>query len=117
MERASYASAATNAASARGPAAMLRRAVQRTGAEMRARRAHRSAAVGAEIRRRDALVAPERLGELGGLAIAHAVRHLAHGQRTRGQHLGGLLHADPRQVIAERRLADLGVCPLQLPPR
>ena len=61
-------------------------------------------AVGAEVRRRDALVAAERLRELGGLAVADPVRDLAHGQAARGEHLGRLLHAHPRQVVAERGL-------------
>ena len=56
---------------------------------------------GAEVRRGDALVAPERLGELGGLAVADAVGDLAHGQRARGEHLGRLLHPHAGQVVAE----------------
>ena len=39
-----------------------------------------TAAVGAVVRRGDAMVAAEGLGELGGLAVADAVRDLAHGQ-------------------------------------
>src|ERR1700709_2810091 len=109
MKRASYASAPTNVSSAKERLPRLGRSGGRTGAELRPGRAHGSASVGAEIRRRDALVAPERLGELGGLAVADAVRDLTHGQRARGEHLRGLLHADPRQVITERGLPDLGV--------
>src|SRR4051812_46133737 len=107
MEAASYASAPTNASSAEGPwadwgltievgggpaAPQLGGAVCGTRAELRPRRTHRSTSVGAEIRRRDALVAPERLGELGGLAVPDAVCDLAYRQRAGGQHLGRLLH-------------------------
>src|SRR4051812_45600083 len=67
--------------------AALGGAVRRAGAELRPGRAERRAPVGAEVRRRNALVAAERLRELGGLAVADAMRDLADGQRTGGQHL------------------------------
>src|SRR5918994_1164104 len=65
----------------------------------------------------DACMAPEGLGELGRLAVAHAVRDLAHGQAAAGQQLGGLLHPHAREVVAERGLADLRVGALQLAAR
>ena len=49
---------------------------------------------GAEVRRRDAEVAPERLGELGGLAVPDPVGDLAHGDAAAGEQLGGAVHAD-----------------------
>src|SRR3954451_11310918 len=74
------------------------------------------ASAGPEVRRGDALVAPERLGELRGLAVAHAVRDLPHGQRARREHVRRLLHPDAGEVVAERRVADLGVGALKLAP-
>ena len=62
-------------------------------------------------------MAAERLGELGRLAVADAVGDLAHGQAPARQQLGGPLHAHLRQVLAERRVADLGVGALQLAAR
>jgi hypothetical protein len=73
--------------------------------------------VGAVVRRRGPLMTPERLGELGRLAVPDAAGHLAHGERPRGQELGRVAHADPGQVLAERRVADLGVGALELPAR
>src|SRR3954454_430828 len=70
----------------------------------------------AEVRRRDALVAPECLGELGRLAGADAVGALPDGERPRREHLGRLLHAHAGQVITERRVADLRVGALELAP-
>ena len=75
------------------------------------------APVGTEIRRRHALIAAERLGELGGLAVADPVRDFPDRERARGQHLGCLLHTHPGQVVAERGLPDLRVCTLELPAR
>src|SRR3954452_25339913 len=74
----------------------------------------RAAAIG---RRRDVVVAAERLGELRGLAVADAVGDLPHGQPARAEHLGGAAHPDGGQVVAERRVADLGVGALQLAAR
>ncbi len=71
-------------------------------------------AVGPEVRGRHAAVAAERLGELRRLPVAHAVRDLAHRQGLGGQHLSRAVHADAREVIAERGSADLGVGALQL---
>src|SRR3954469_24946078 len=62
-------------------------------------------------------MAPERLGELGRLAVAHAVRDLAHGQRPRREHLGRAVHAHGGEVLAEGRPADLAVRALELAPR
>src|SRR5690242_11201616 len=105
MGAASYLLGATNAASPGRRADNSGRAVDRTRAEGRARLAR--APVGPEVGRSDALVAAEGLGELRGLAVADAVGDLAHGQRARGQHVSGLLHADPGEVVAEGGLADL----------
>ena len=60
------------------------------------------------------MVTAEGLRELGGLAVSHAMRDLANGERAGGEHLGGFLHPDARQVVAEGGLADLGVRPLEL---
>src|SRR6185436_11391157 len=76
-----------------------------------------ASALGAVVARRDAEVAPEGLRELGGLAVADAVRDLAHGQAAAGEQLRRLLHPDPREVVAEGGLTDLGVGALQLAPR
>src|SRR5215211_5174873 len=74
-------------------------------------------AAGAELGRGDAVMAPERLGELGGLAVSHAVRDLADRQAAGRQQLAGALHADSRELVAERRVPDLGERPLQLAAR
>ncbi len=63
------------------------------------------------------MVAAERLGELRRLAISDAVGHLAHGQAPCGEHLGRALHAHRGEVVAERRVPDLGVRALQLAAR
>ena len=63
------------------------------------------------------MMAPERLGELGGLAVADAPCDLPHRQRSARQQLGGCVHPDPRQMRAERRMPDLRLGPLQLAPR
>src|SRR3954469_5886615 len=65
----------------------------------------------------DVVVAAERLGELRRLAIADAVGDLAHGQAAPAEHLGGALHPDRREVVAERRAPDLGVRALELAAR
>src|SRR4051794_807759 len=72
---------------------------------------------GPEAGRGCAVVAPERLGELGRLAVAHAVGDLADRQVAVAQQLTGPLHADAGQVLPERGLAHLGVAALQLAPR
>src|SRR6476469_3894927 len=59
-------------------------------------------------RRRDPVAAAERLGELGRLAVADAVRDLSDGEAAAREHLGGAVHADRGQVLTERRVADLG---------
>src|SRR3954451_12279702 len=56
---------------------------------------------GPEVGRRDAVVAPERLGELGGLPVPDAVRHVAHGEAADPQQLGRALHAHAGEVLAE----------------
>src|SRR5215213_4641775 len=77
----------------------------------------RSTRARAEVRRSEAAVAAERLRELGRLAVADALRDLAHGHATAREQLGGAVHPHLRQVLAERRVADLGVGTLELPPR
>src|SRR4051812_10799268 len=72
---------------------------------------------GPEVRRGDADVAPERLGELGRLAVPDAGRNLADRHRAGGQQLGGAGHPHPGQVLAERGAADLGEGPLELAAR
>ena len=59
--------------------------------------------VAAEGRRRQALVATERLGELRRLAVADALGDLAHGQAVRREQGCGALHAHPGQMLAEGR--------------
>src|SRR5919106_3866849 len=56
------------------------------GADLGRRPSYRAPA-GAEVRRRDAAVAPERLGELGRLAVADAVGDLPHREHARGEQL------------------------------
>src|SRR4051794_4861481 len=73
--------------------------------------------VSAEGGGREALVAAEGLGELGRLAVADAARDLAHGQAAPRQQLGRALHPDTGEVLAERRVADLGVRALELAAR
>ena len=83
-----------------------------------AQAARRCRAAGrAVVRRRDALRAPERLRELRRLAVADAARDLAHGHAGAGEQLGGAVHPDARELLAERRVADLGVGALELAPR
>src|SRR4051794_13114631 len=74
-------------------------------------------AAGAEIGRCDPVVAAERLGELGGLAVADAVGHVADGEAPDPQQLGGAVHAHGGQVLTEGGLADLAVGALQLASR
>ena len=74
-------------------------------------------AAGAVRRRRQPVVAPERLGELGRLAVADALGDLADGQDPARQQVGRRVHANAGQMRAERRVADLGVGALQLAPR
>src|SRR4051812_12941501 len=115
MDAASYVSAPTNAATPRPPADNSGRSVG--GPRAKLTRGAPWAATGTEVRRRDALIAPEGLREPRRLAVADPVRHLAHGQRARGEHFGRFCHADAGQVISERGLADLGVGPLELTAR
>src|SRR4029079_11942284 len=96
MEAASYVSAPTNAATPRPPADNSGHSVGGPRAKL-ARRAP-WADTGTEVRRRDALIAPEGLGELRRLAVADPMGHLTHGQRACGEHLGRFLHADAGQM-------------------
>ena len=81
MEAASYRTAGTEGTDAADPGAG---ACGASGGEP-SRRPRDAAAAGAVVRRRDAEVAPERLGELRGLAVADAVRDLADRQRCGGR--------------------------------
>src|SRR3954447_22835705 len=74
-------------------------------------------AVGAEGGGREALVAAERLGELGGLAVPDPARDLAHGQAAAREQPGPAPPPGPREVLAERGVADLGVGALELAAR
>src|SRR3954471_17123336 len=121
MRPESYASAPTNAAleaPGRRPAdtlvPVLGGAICRAQAVRERTERRCGAPAGPEVRRRHPLVAAERLGELGGLAVADPVGDLADGERPGGEHLGGLLHPDLGQVVAERGLADLRVGALEL---
>src|SRR4051812_9215648 len=113
MRAASYATGATEGTAAR---AGLRRVCQAAADHRRGRvmPAVERGTVRPEGRRREALVTAERLGELGGLAVPDAVRHLAHGQAPARQQLRRALHPDAGEVLAERGVADLGVGALQL---
>ena len=71
----------------------------------------------AKRRRGEPVMAPERLRELGGLAVADPVCDLADGEAAGGQELRRALHANRREVLAERRVADLGVRALKLASR
>src|SRR5215210_3622122 len=71
----------------------------------------------AEARRRIAVVAPEDLGELGRLAVAHGGRHVLHGQRALHQELCRARHPDALKLAAEARVAGLRKRPLELPSR
>ena len=75
-------------------------------------------AVGAVVRRRDAEVAPERLRELGRLAVADAVRDLAHGQPA-GWSSSSAAFSIRTRVRWSRNVvcADLGVGALELAAR
>src|SRR5688500_11098882 len=68
---------------------------------------------GTEVRRRDAEMAAERLGELRRLAVADAVRDLADGDAPAGQQLRGAIHPDAGQMLPEGRVADFGVRALE----
>jgi hypothetical protein len=61
--------------------------------------------------------AAERLGELGWLAIADAVCHLAHRHFAPGQHFSRPIHAHGGQVLAKSCVADLCERSLELAPR
>src|SRR4051812_31893915 len=69
------------------------------------------------VRRGEPDVAAERLRELRRLAVADAARDLAHGQAGVAEQRRRALHAHARQVLAEGRVADLGVGALQLAAR
>src|SRR4051794_41810246 len=61
----------------------------------------------AEGRRGGAMVAPERLGELGRLAIADAPGHLSDGQRAVVEQLGALSHRAAGKGLPEGGVPDL----------
>src|ERR671918_412112 len=71
----------------RHPTQPLRRRLRSGGGADLGRRPSYRAPAGAEVRRRDAAVAPERLGELGRLAVADAVGDLPHREHARGEQL------------------------------
>src|SRR5215213_9997402 len=79
MEAASYATRAAEGTAVGRGLGGVRQALRRHRAEAAVPVAG-GAAVGPERGRREALMAPERLGELGGLAVADAVRHFPHSQ-------------------------------------
>src|SRR3954470_7878773 len=114
MEAASYATDATNTTDPTVRGATPRIAGLRGRAQ---RRRAVSAGAGPVVRRSDAVVAPERFRELGGLAVSDAVCNLAHGERTGGEHVRGGAHAHGREVVSERGPADLGVGALELAAR
>src|SRR4051794_22956242 len=103
------------AAAARQPACARRE--PRSGGDVE-RRALEAAAGGARavVRGGDAEMAPECLGELGRLAVADSARDLADGEALVDEQVGGPVHPHAGQVLAERRVADLRVRPLQLAP-
>src|SRR5688572_12482659 len=70
-----------------------------------------------DARRGGAMVATESLGELGGLAVAHALGDLADRDGAFAQEARGVTHPDLREVLAETGLADLGEHSLQLAAR
>ena len=89
----------------RGEAAAGGRGADGTRPPLRREAACRAHARGGSARKRrvsrnadgaSAVMAPERLRELGGLAVADAVGDLADGQPARGEQLGGALHAHRR---------------------
>jgi hypothetical protein len=88
-----------------------RRALRRPGLQPLADRSQ------SVIGRCDAQMTPERLRELGRLAVPDTARNLADGQVPVAQQRGGALHANPRQVLAKRGVADLGVRALELSAR
>src|SRR3954471_24421136 len=79
--------------------------------------AHATGVRTAEARRRRAVVAPERLRELGGLPVADGVGDVAHRQRALAQELERAAHADLGHVRAEAGVAYLGEGALELAPR
>src|SRR5437899_5010 len=70
-----------------------------------------------EARGGTAVVAAERLGELGGLAVAHPAGHLPDRERALPQELERTTHPDLCQVGAEARLASLREGALKLAAR
>ncbi len=56
----------------------------------------------------------ECLGELGGLAVPDTMGDFTHGHAPREEKFGGAVHADGRQMLPKRRMADLVVGALEL---
>src|SRR3954451_447871 len=106
MRAASYATGATEGTAVRA----CLRGVRQAADDRHRRRvvpvAQRDA-VGSEGGGREALMAAERLGELGGLAVADAVSDLAHGQPAAREQLGRAVHADAGEMLTKGRVADL----------
>lgn len=71
----------------------------------------------AVVGRSNAQVTAERLGELRRLAVPDPAGDFADGQRAIVEQPGRTVHADPRQVLAERGVADLGIRTLKLTTR
>jgi hypothetical protein len=63
------------------------------------------------------VVAPEDLGELRRLPVAHRRGHILDRERSVEQELGGARHPDALQLAAEAGAARLGEGALKLPPR
>src|SRR5829696_2608994 len=71
----------------------------------------------AERRRWSTVMAPERLGELSGLAVADSPGHVTDRVLALAQELGGTRHADALQLAAETGATGLREGALELPPR
>ena len=99
-------------------AAARRSAVRRASrAQAASDRGVRGSGACAERRRREPVVAPERLRELRGLAVADALGDLADGQAARRSSSAARSIRTRGEVLAERRVADLGVGALELAAR
>ena len=62
-------------------------------------------------------MAPEDLGELRGLPVAHRGGHVLDRKRVVEQELGGARHPDALELAAEAGAAGLGERPLELSAR